>query len=112
MGAGWTPEILAFDNALRTLTYQLIIWTLLLIHKSFWAFASMQLFWWTCTQDLIGFYGVWGAGTFPKGDWSWMPLYPFFGAWTTQMQLVLSCGSLFLLSVAYMVYWKFSVRWK
>jgi len=37
-------------------------------------------------QDLI-YFGVWGKGQFPTGDWTWMPLYKVFGTCTTQMMI-------------------------
>lgn len=94
MGANWTPEILSRDNTIALWTYQLVIFTLALIHWNIGAFIFMELFWVTCTHDIIGFYGVWGHWAFPSGNWDWMPLYPYLGTWTTEMQLTLSTGAL------------------
>jgi hypothetical protein len=50
------------------------------------------------TQDLI-FYGLWGLGSFPTENWSWMIWYQLFGTWTTPMQVSYSAIALSLSSV-------------
>jgi len=73
-----------------------------LIARSAYALVLYEAFVLTCTQDLI-FYGLWHNAlhiapqcptTFPVGDWTWMPLYPTFGAWTTFHQVLLSVSIL------------------
>jgi hypothetical protein len=108
-GAQWTPQTLALDNTIKIGLYQLVIWTLLLIHRRFSLFAYMQTFWLTCTQDLI-FYAVWNGGVFPAGDWTWMPLYTYFNGWTTTMQIALSTASLTGIALATVLHHKFLTR--
>jgi hypothetical protein len=42
-------------------------------------------------QDLI-FFGLWNRGVFPLGDWTWMPFYTVFGAWTTMAQFLFTAS--------------------
>jgi hypothetical protein len=62
-----------------------IVWTYLFT-RSWKLCIVLEAFVLSASQDLI-YFGVWGKGQFPTGQWTWMPLYKVFGTWTTQMQM-------------------------
>jgi hypothetical protein len=71
------------------LLYQLAVCMLVLASKSWRLLVFMQAFVLSSTQDLI-YFGVWGRGVFPVGDWVWMPMYQTLGFYNTGLQIVLS----------------------
>ena len=81
------------DNLLKIALYQFVIFTLLVIHKSWRVWVLTEVFWCTCTQDLL-FYLIWNQGVFPAGNWSWLSFYSILGHWTTLDQSILSISSI------------------
>jgi hypothetical protein len=81
------------DNLIKMALYQFVIFTLLIIHKNWRLWILTEVFWSTCSQDLL-FYLVWNKGVFPAGDWVWLPFYSIFGHWTTIDQSILSLSSM------------------
>ena len=81
------------DNLIKIALYQFVIFTILLIHKSWPVWILTEVFWVTSSQDLF-FYLVWNKGVFPAGDWAWMPFFSIFGHWTTLNQSILSITSM------------------
>ena len=86
------------DNLIKMALYQFVIFTLLLVHESWRVWVLTEVFWYTCSQDLL-FYLVWNKGVFPAGDWVWIPFYSVFGRWTTIDQFILSIASLVFVGV-------------
>ena len=81
------------DNLIKMALYQFVIFTLLVVHKSWRVWVLTEVFWCTCSQDLL-FYLIWNRGVFPAGDWGWLPFCSVLGHWTTVDQTVLSVSSL------------------
>jgi hypothetical protein len=86
------------DNLIKIALYQFVIFTLLLVHKSWRVWVLTEVFWYTCSQDLF-FYLIWNKGVFPAGDWVWIPFYSVFGRWTTIDQSILSISSVVFVGV-------------
>lgn len=86
------------DNLIKMALYQFVIFTLLLVHKSWRVWILTEVFWYTCSQDLF-FYLIWNKGVFPVGDWVWIPFYSVFGRWTTMDQSILSIASVVFVGV-------------
>jgi hypothetical protein len=95
------------DNLIKMALYQFVIFTILLIHRSWPVWILTEVFWGTCSQDLF-FYLVWNKGVFPAGDWSWLPFFCIFGQWTTLNQSILSITS--MVSVGFLLW--LAKRWK
>jgi len=72
-----------FQLAIVVCTYIAQNWKFLIFTEAFVLSA---------TQDLIFF--TWNSFNYPVGDWTWMPFYSWFGAWTTVHQLVFSISVL------------------
>jgi hypothetical protein len=77
------------DNLIKMALYQFVIFTVLIIHKSWRVWVFTEVFWCTCSQDLL-FYLIWNGGVFPDGDWGWLPFCRVLGHWTTLNQAVFS----------------------
>ena len=88
-GASWSNSVLVLDNNIKIALYQLVIFTLIFVHKKLSLFMIMEVFWWTCTQDIF-FYLIWNNGIFPTGDLSWLPMYNVLGIWLIEMQILFS----------------------
>ena len=99
------------DNLLKVALYQFVIFTLLVIHKSWRVWVLTEVFWFTCSQDLL-FYLIWNQGVFPAGDWSWLPVYNILGHWSTLDQSILSISS--IASAGFLLWltkeWKLTLR--
>lgn len=106
-GGVWTAGDLEFDNLVKLGLYQLVIVACAAVHRRWELFGFTEVFWWTCTQDLV-FYG-WGGFVYPAGDWMWMPNYTVFGSWTTDMQFAWSFGWLFIYA-SLVALWKFQLK--
>jgi hypothetical protein len=92
-GLGYSESWVWKDNLIKMGLYQFVIFTLLLIHKSWRVWVLTEVFWCTCSQDLL-FYLIWNNGVFPAGNWRWLPFYSVLGHWTTLDQFVLSVSSM------------------
>lgn len=85
---GWYQEY----SVLYFLSYQLVVFLLLVYTRNLKLFVFFEVFVLTCTQDLV-YFGFW-EGSFPKHEWVWMVQYKFFGFWNTTNQVLLSFSSL------------------
>jgi len=81
---GWYREY----TLLYSLSYQLVIFLLLLWTRNKYLLLATEAFVFSATQDLI-FFGLW-CGRFPPADWTWMLSYEMLGFWTTSTQLFAS----------------------
>jgi hypothetical protein len=75
-------------TTLYMLCYQFLIISLFVYSRNFKLVLLMEVFVLTYTQDLV-YFGLW-QGAFPSANWTWMPLFKFFGSWTTGYQLLFS----------------------
>lgn len=82
------------------LLYQLSILFIYLYSFNIRFLLLFEAFVLSSTQDLI-YFGVWGHGEFPEGNWVWMPQYKIFKTWTTKHQILLSffCNLIAVLGV-------------
>ena len=115
-GLRWDPQWHYLDLSIYLAQNVLIVVSCAAIARSVWLLPFFYVFVNTSTQDLL-FYGVWHnllriapqhSGVFPLGDWTWMPYYEWFGAWTTEMQIFFSVSLLtvtFLATVLCAVLW-------
>jgi hypothetical protein len=69
------------------LLFQMTIVWIYLFTRSWKLCIVLEAFVLSAGPDLI-YFGLWGKGQFPTGEWTWMPLYKVFGTCTTQMQIV------------------------
>jgi hypothetical protein len=106
-GLQYSEDWAVRDNLIKIALYQFVIFTTFLYHRSWSVWILTEVFWFTCSQDLV-FYFVWNKGVFPAGNWVWLPFFRIFGHWTTLDQSILSMASLF--SVGFLLW--LSKRWK
>jgi len=85
-GLQYSDAWFATDSIVYLLLFQMtIVWIYLYTHS--WRLCMvLEAFVLSAGQDLI-FYGVWGKGQFPTGEWTWMLAYKLFGTCTTQIQI-------------------------
>jgi hypothetical protein len=95
------------DNLIKIALYQFVIFTILLVHKSWSVWVLTEVFWATCSQDLV-FYLVWNKGVFPAGNWVWLPFFNIFGNWTAIHQSILSMTT--LASIGFLLW--LAKRWR
>jgi hypothetical protein len=92
-GLQFSPAWVEKDNLIKLALYQFLIFTVLFVHESWPVWALTEVFWVTCSHDLV-FYLIWNRGVFPAEDWSWLPFFSIFGHWNLASQVMLSLTSL------------------
>ena len=90
---GWYQEY----SVLYFLSYQLVVFILLVYTRNLKLFLFFEVFVLTSTQDLV-YFGLW-QGSFPAHEWTWMIQYRILGFWNTITQLLLSAASLTSISI-------------
>jgi hypothetical protein len=93
-GLIFSLEWASLDWMIYFFEFQVLVFACSLVARSWKLLVFFEVFTLTATQDL--FFYAWRGFAFPSGDWTWMPLYETFGAWTTPMQASLSFQSLWI----------------
>ena len=90
---GWYQEY----SVLYFLSYQLVVFILLVYTINLKLFVFFEVFVLTCTQDLV-YFGFW-EDSFPTQEWAWMIQYRIFGFWNTTSQVLLNISGLSLVLI-------------
>lgn len=88
-GLKFSEEWYSEYSLLYFLLYQFVIVLIGWFTHSWKLCVVLEAFVLSSAQDMV-YFGLWEKGNFPKGDWTWMPLFKTFGTWKTEHQIILS----------------------